>query len=108
MKRSLIGIPLLIFLLIVGYADEPNSTNLQFDENSSLIPREVLFGDPDQGMIVLSPDGSKISYCAPVNGVLNIWVGPTDDPKSAKPVTKDAHHGVVIYNWAHWSSVKDI
>ena len=101
MKRSLIGIPLLIFLLIVGYADEPNSTNLQFDENSSLIPREVLFGDPDQGMIVLSPDGSKISYCAPVNGVLNIWVGPTDDPKSAKPVTKDAHHGVVIYNWAY-------
>jgi dipeptidyl aminopeptidase/acylaminoacyl peptidase len=101
MKRGLIGIPLLIFLLIVGYADEPNSTNLQFDENSSLIPREVLFGDPDQGMIVLSPDGSKISYCAPVNGVLNIWVGPTDDPKSAKPVTKDTHNGVVIYNWAY-------
>jgi len=102
MKRSLIGIISLISLLtIVGYADESNSTNLQLEENSTLIPRDVLFGDLDQSMIYLSPNGSMISYCAPVNGVLNIWVGPTDDLKSVKPVTKDAYSDIVTYNWAY-------
>jgi dipeptidyl aminopeptidase/acylaminoacyl peptidase len=89
---------------MVGYADESSSMDLQFNKNSSLIPREILFGDPDQNMIFLSPDGSKISYCAPVKGVLNIWVGPADNPKAAKPVTNDTHRGIEIYNWAYTNS----
>ncbi len=54
-----------------------------------LIPRSLLFGNPDRITARISPDGSKMSFLAPHNGVLNVWVGPSGDPKSAKPVTND-------------------
>ena len=66
-----------------------------------LIPREVLFGNPDKASIQLSLDGTKISYLAPVDGVLNVWVGPADDPAAAKPVTNDTDRGIRIYFWAY-------
>jgi dipeptidyl aminopeptidase/acylaminoacyl peptidase len=66
-----------------------------------LIPRKLLFGNPDKTMARLSPDGSKLSYLAPVDGVLNVWVGPADDPEAAKPVTKDTNRGIRMYAWAY-------
>ncbi len=69
--------------------------------NETLIPRQVLFGNPDKESPQLSPDGTRISYLAPVNGVLNVWVGPIEDPKAAKPVTNDTVRGIRIYFWAY-------
>ncbi len=66
-----------------------------------LIPREVLFGNPDKSSVQLSPDGTKISYLASVEGVLNVWVGPADDPAAAKPITNDTNRGIRIYFWAY-------
>ena len=66
-----------------------------------LIPRKVLFGNPDKTMPALSPDGKMISYLAPVDGVLNVWVGPSDDPAAAKPVTQDRGRGIRSYGWAY-------
>ncbi|MDY6834081.1 MAG: S9 family peptidase [Chloroflexota bacterium] len=66
-----------------------------------LIPREVLFGNPDKVSVQLSDDGSKISYLAPVNGVLNVWVGPADDPAKAEPVTNDSDRGIRAYFWSY-------
>jgi len=66
-----------------------------------LIPREVLFGNPDKSSVQLSPDGTKISYRAPVNDVMNVWVGPADDPAAAEPVTDDTNRGIRIYFWAY-------
>ena len=63
-----------------------------------LIPRKVLFGNPDKAAARISPDGTKISYLAPVDGVLNVWVGPLSDPDSAKPVTKDTVRGIRMYS----------
>ncbi len=39
-----------------------------------LIPREVLFGNPEIAGVELSPDGTRIVYIAPYQGVLNLWV----------------------------------
>ena len=39
-----------------------------------LIPREVLFGNPEIAGVDLSPDGAKIAYLAPYQGVMNLWV----------------------------------
>src|SRR5437667_11658608 len=36
------------------------------------IPREVLFGNPDKAAARIGPDGAKLSYLAPVEGVLNV------------------------------------
>jgi dipeptidyl aminopeptidase/acylaminoacyl peptidase len=66
-----------------------------------LIPREVLFGNPDKTMVKISPDGQQLSYLAPVNGVLNVWVGPVADPAAAQPVTQDTDRGIRFYGWAY-------
>ncbi len=68
---------------------------------AELIPRNVLFGNPDKASARLSPDGSKLSFLAPLEGVLNVWVAPADDPTAAKPVTEDKKRGIRIYFWTY-------
>lgn len=65
-----------------------------------IIPRTVLFGNPEKTSPQISPDGKKVAYLAPVNGVLNIWVktvGKNDD----HPITKDTDRGVLMSIWAY-------
>lgn len=69
--------------------------------NTPPIPRAVLFGNPDKASAQLSPDGTKIGHLAPLDGVLNVWVGPADDPAAAKPVTKETGRGIRFYGWAY-------
>ncbi|MCX8103743.1 MAG: S9 family peptidase [Candidatus Bipolaricaulota bacterium] len=66
-----------------------------------IIPRTVLFGNPDKIQARLSPDGSQIAFLAPLNGVLNVWVAPRENPDAAKPVTRDTKRGIQFYFWAH-------
>src|SRR5262245_44337695 len=80
-------------------AEDPKPT--EADQKTGLIPRKVLFGNPDRASPQLSPDGKFLSYLAPVDGVLNVWVGPADDPKAAKPVTEDKKRGIRSYFWAY-------
>jgi len=65
-----------------------------------LIPRQVIFGNPDRAGAQLSPDGKRISFLAPVNGVLNVWVGPAAKPTAAEPITHDTKRGIQSYFWA--------
>jgi dipeptidyl aminopeptidase/acylaminoacyl peptidase len=71
---------------------------------SPLIPRQVLFGNPDKTNVRLSPDGSKVAYLAPMDGVLNVWVGPVNDPATVQPVTHDTNRGIRFYFWAYTSN----
>lgn len=66
-----------------------------------LIPRSVLFGNPDKMNVRLSPDGRYISFIAPHEGVLNVWVGLRRDWKQAKPVTFDNKRGIRNHFWMH-------
>jgi dipeptidyl aminopeptidase/acylaminoacyl peptidase len=68
-----------------------------------LIPRQVLLGNPDKASPRLSPDGVMLAYLAPVEGVLNVWVGPADQPLAARPLTRDRDRGIRIYFWAYTS-----
>lgn len=76
------------------------------DANSvPLIERSVLFGNPDRTSPLLSPDGSRLAFLAPVEvepgkSVLNVWVGPADNPDAAVPVTKDTNRGIRQFLWA--------
>ncbi len=77
---------------------------MQSDSNSSdrtLIPRKALFGNPDRVSPQLSPNGKRISFLAPVNGVLNVWVGPAENPDLAEPVTQDAGRGIRSHSWSY-------
>lgn len=66
-----------------------------------LIPRDVLFGNPDRAAPRISPDGQRLAWLAPVEGVLNVWVAPVGDLQAARPVTSDRQRGVRIYFWAY-------
>jgi len=66
-----------------------------------IIAREVLFGNPDKASLRISPDGSKISYLAPLDGVMNVWIAPANDPAAAVVVTKDTLRGIRIFFWAY-------
>jgi len=66
-----------------------------------LIARSVLFGNPDHAAPRISPDAKQLAYLAPVDGVLNVWVGPRDDPAAARPVTHDTGRGIRTYFWAY-------
>ncbi|MGB9372585.1 MAG: S9 family peptidase [Jiangellales bacterium] len=68
---------------------------------TDLIPRDVLFGNPERAGAALSPDGTRIGFLAPVDGVMNVWVGPLDDLSAATPVTADRGHGVRVFVFAH-------
>ncbi|MBN8522684.1 MAG: S9 family peptidase [Rickettsiales bacterium] len=65
-----------------------------------LIPREVLFGNPDKIAVRMSEDGKYISYLAPLNGVLNVFVAPVDNPLTGKAITADTERGIRSYSWA--------
>lgn len=69
-------------------------------DKDKLIPREILFGNPDKVAPGLSPDGKFISFLAPHNGVLNIWVAPSNNLTQAKVITRDKKRGIRNYSWA--------
>ena len=73
-------------------------------EPTPIISRHVLFGNPDRASVQISPDGKQLSYLAATNGVLNVWVGPADNPDAAKAVTKDTYRGIRSYFWAYTSN----
>lgn len=68
-----------------------------------LIPRQLLFGNPDRTNVRLSPDGRYLSWLAPVDGVLNLWLAPRSDLDAAHPVTHDTGRGIQHYAWAYTS-----
>jgi dipeptidyl aminopeptidase/acylaminoacyl peptidase len=69
--------------------------------NVALIPRATLFGNPERTQARLSPDGKYLSFIAPRDGVLNVWVGPAGDIAAAKPVTNDRKRGIRQHFWAY-------
>ncbi len=65
-----------------------------------LIPREVLFGNPERSTPRLSPDGKMLAYLAPSDGnatqVFVRTIGKNDD----RQMTHDKKRGIRIYFWA--------
>ena len=91
---------IVFFLLLMSISIVLQSCKSEMKE-TELIPRKVLFDNPDKASLRISPDGKHISYLAPVNDVLNVWVAPKDDPSKAVAVTNDTLRGIRIYFWAY-------
>jgi dipeptidyl aminopeptidase/acylaminoacyl peptidase len=82
-----------------------------------LIPRGVLFGNPERTSPRISPDGSSLAWIAPRDGVLNVWVAPIGGPSgvdwdAARAVTEDRDRGIRVFGWAwdgrHLLYVQDV
>ena len=78
-----------------GGADAPAAADVQ------LIPRKLIFGNPDRANVQISPDGRHVSFVAPRDGVMNVYVAPADDVANATPVTNDRTRGITNYFWAY-------
>ena len=65
-----------------------------------LIPRSAIFGNPTRSQGRISPDGRYVSWLAPVEGVMNVWVAPASDPGAAKPVTAERVRGIQAHYWS--------
>ncbi|MCR6664259.1 MAG: S9 family peptidase [Luteimonas sp.] len=66
-----------------------------------LIPRDTLFGNPERANVQVSPDGQHLSWIAPVDGVLNVWVAPIGELDKARAVTADKARGIRQYFWSY-------
>jgi dipeptidyl aminopeptidase/acylaminoacyl peptidase len=71
-----------------------------------LIPRQVLFGNPERIRPQISPEGSRLAWIAPHENVLNIWIAPLSrdtgvDLAAARVVTDDTDRGIRMFAWAH-------
>ncbi|HEU4379371.1 MAG TPA: S9 family peptidase [Hyphomicrobiaceae bacterium] len=73
---------------------------MQHAAPKSLIPRAMLFGNPTRAQAQLSPDGTWLSWLAPKDGVLNIWVAPFDDMNAAQVISDDRKRGIRFHGWA--------
>lgn len=74
--------------------------HIYMKDKSMLIPRKVLFDNPDCAAVRISPDGKWLSYLAPKDGVLNIWVKNLSTDKT-KVITDDKKRGLRTYAWAY-------
>lgn len=70
------------------------------DVKAPLIERQKLFGNPTKSQGRLSPDGKWLSFIAPRDGVMNVWVAPVATPDQAKPLTAEKTRPVRGYFWA--------
>lgn len=65
-----------------------------------LIDRTDLFGNPVASQGRISPDGNWVSWIAPDDGVMNVWVAPASDPSKGTVVTDDRHRGISNHLWS--------
>ncbi|HEX8381612.1 MAG TPA: S9 family peptidase, partial [Allosphingosinicella sp.] len=68
--------------------------------DAPLIPREKIFGNPTKVSGRLSPDGKWLSWIAPREGVLNIYVAPADNPGAARALTSETKRPLRQYSWS--------
>jgi dipeptidyl aminopeptidase/acylaminoacyl peptidase len=99
--RASFGVLVIASALASGCNSAPPAVApTQTEAEVPLIPRALLFGNPDKVAPTLSDDGTQLAYRAAVDGVMNVWVAPVDKPETARPVTKDTSRGIRQYFWA--------
>ncbi|MCH2161339.1 MAG: S9 family peptidase [Phycisphaerales bacterium] len=68
-------------------------------DDTQLIPRETLFGNPERAGVQISPDGGRIAFLAPLDDVLNVWVQSLDGGEP-EAVTRSTDRPITNYTWA--------
>ena len=87
-KKSAV-VTLSLFLVIGARAELP-----------PLIPREILFGNPERAEPQISPDGAQTAWLAPdKNGVLNVWAS-TFDGTNPHLITNETQRPIFWYAWS--------
>ena len=91
---------LVVVLLTTGCATTPVASDPAADAAVPLIERAKLFGNPSRTGGRISPDGQWLSWIAPRDGVLNVWVAPVGDLDRARPLTSETRRPIRSTFWA--------
>jgi hypothetical protein len=90
----------LCVLTLLGLGFMPAITVAE-DKLPPIIPRAVLFGNPERAGTQISPDGKYISYLAADDkDVLQVWIR-SRDKDDARKLTNDPKRGIRQYYWAY-------
>lgn len=65
-----------------------------------LIERAKLFGNPTRAQGRISPDGQWLSWLAPRDGVMNLWLAPASNPAAGQAMTAEKVRPIQQYLWA--------
>ncbi len=80
-------------------ADDTMASDMDEAVETALIERRVLFGNPVRAQGRISPDGTMMSFLAPLDGVMNIWVAPVGNFDAARPISNDQSRGIRQHFW---------
>ena len=108
MKTIYTTLGVLLTLILIGCSEqtaEPSADPAASETTATapvpLIDREPLFGNPSRTQVRISPDGDYLSWLAPVDGVMNIWVAPREAIDQARPITRDTGRGIPSHSWSY-------
>jgi dipeptidyl aminopeptidase/acylaminoacyl peptidase len=65
-----------------------------------LVPRRTFAANPDHAAVTISPDGKRLAFLAPADGVMNLWVAPVESPEAATQLTRERDRSIRSYTWA--------
>lgn len=65
-----------------------------------LIPRDHIFGNPTRSGGKISPDGQWVSWMAPFEGVMNVFMAPASDETAIRRMTSAKDRPIPTYFWA--------
>ena len=82
---------------------EPAPAGATGKPRQDLIPRAVLFGNPERASVQISPDGKHLSWLAPRDGVLNVFIAPVGKLDQARAITAETTRPIRSYFWAYTS-----
>jgi dipeptidyl aminopeptidase/acylaminoacyl peptidase len=99
MKTFLAALAAALILPSIASAQAPR-TAAEAVSGASVIPRSALFGNPEKTQGRLSPDGKYVSFIAPRDGVLNVWLAERGKLDAARPITNDQKRGIRQHFWA--------
>ena len=95
------ALTLAAFLSACAGPSTQEASTAQASQADPLIPRAVIFGNPERIGGRISPDGKYISFLAPRDGVLNVWLVERGKPLSeARAVTNEKVRPIRVHSWA--------
>lgn len=94
------ALPALLLLALLSTAAPSAVLAATPTAQAPLIERSKFFGNPSQVGGRLSPDGRWLSWIAPRDGVLNVWVAPLGEPAKARPLTNERGRPIRSNFWA--------
>ncbi|NJC33700.1 dipeptidyl aminopeptidase/acylaminoacyl peptidase [Sphingomonas jejuensis] len=89
---------------IASSAGAQSSASTTPTAQAPLIERAKLFGNPSRAGGQISPDGRWLSWLAPRDGVMNIYVAPIGSPNEARALTASTERPIRQHFWSPDSS----